>query len=97
MRRTGALLLVGLMGTWGCQGGEAPEAMDGAGDMAAEAEPIRLGPADGLDLPAEDTGRVNVGDPAPDFSLHTFRGDTLTLSEYRGQREIILVFYRGSW
>lgn len=59
--------------------------------------PIRLGPADGLGMPAVDTGRVQVGAPAPDFSLETFRGDTLTLSEFRGKREVILVFYRGSW
>jgi len=90
----GALLLVGLMGVVGCQGGEAPEAMD----MADEPPPpVVLGPADGLDLPAEDTGRVRVGDRAPLFSLGTYRGDTLTLSEFQGKREVILVFYRGSW
>jgi hypothetical protein len=90
----GALLLVGLFGMTGCQGGEAPESMN----VAEEApQPIVLGPADGLDLPAEDTGRVALGDGAPDFSLYTFAGDTLTLSEFQGKREVILVFYRGSW
>jgi hypothetical protein len=62
-----------------------------------QALPVRLGPADGLALPAVDTGRVQIGASAPDFSLETFRGDTLTLSEFRGRREVILVFYRGSW
>jgi hypothetical protein len=94
MRRMGALLFVGLMGLMGCQGGEAPEAMDRAGETA---RPMVLGPADGFDLAAQDTGRVGLGDMAPDFSLETYRGDTLTLSEFQGEREIILVFYRGSW
>ncbi len=60
-------------------------------------EVVELGPADGHDLPAIDLERIQVGDEAPDFSLLSFRGDTVTLSEYRGQRNIILVFYRGSW
>ena len=58
--------------------------------------PPSLGPADGLDLAAVDTGRVAVGDVAPDFTLETRQGGRLTLSELRGRR-VILVFYRGHW
>ena len=94
MRRMGALLFVGLTGLMGCQGGEAPEAMDMTEEVA---RPVVLGPVDGFDLAAQDTGRVGLGDMAPDFSLETWRGDTLTLSEFQGKREVILVFYRGSW
>jgi len=64
---------------------------------ACQQAPVELGPADGLDLPGIDLDRIRVGDEAPDFSLLSFRGDTVTLSDYRGQRNIILVFYRGSW
>jgi cytochrome oxidase Cu insertion factor (SCO1/SenC/PrrC family) len=55
-----------------------------------------LGPADGAALPAVDTGRVAVGDTAPDFTLLDRRGEPVTLSELRGRR-IILAFYRGHW
>ncbi len=55
-----------------------------------------LGPADGADLAAVDTGRVSVGDVAPDFTLESRTGDRVTLSDLRGQR-VLLVFYRGHW
>ena len=58
--------------------------------------PPPLGPADGFDLPAVDTGRVAVGDVAPDFTLESREGEPVTLSELRGQR-VLLVFYRGHW
>ncbi len=44
-----------------------------------------------------DLDRVQVGAPAPDFTLPSFQGDTLTLSDFRGRAEVILVFYRGHW
>lgn len=55
-----------------------------------------LGPADGHDLAPVDTGRVSVGDAAPDFTLESRTGEAVTLSELRGRR-IVLVFYRGHW
>jgi len=61
------------------------------------AAPRALGPVDGQDLPGTDLDRIAIGDMAPDFTLETYRGETLTLSENRGQREILLVFYRGAW
>lgn len=56
-----------------------------------------LGPADGRDLPPADTGRVAVGNLAPDFSLESYAGSVVTLSDFRGKKEVILVFYRGYW
>lgn len=56
-----------------------------------------LGPVDGHDLAPADTGRVAVGDPAPDFRLASFDDGVVTLSEFRGQKEVVLVFYRGYW
>lgn len=58
---------------------------------------VTLGPKDGFDLAPADTGRVNVGDPAPDFSLESYRGDVVTLSDYRDDKDVVLVFYRGHW
>jgi len=57
----------------------------------------RLGPHDGLDLPGLDTGRVAVGDVAPDFSLMTYAGTVTTLSDFRDEKNVVLVFYRGHW
>jgi cytochrome oxidase Cu insertion factor (SCO1/SenC/PrrC family) len=57
----------------------------------------RLGPHDGPDLPGIDTGRVAVGDVAPDFSLMTYAGTVTTLSDFRGEKNVVLQFYRGYW
>lgn len=58
---------------------------------------VTLGPVDGRDLPPADTGRVRVGDPAPDFSLESYDDGIITLSDFRGTKDVILVFYRGWW
>ena len=65
--------------------------------LSMGSEPQPLGPHDGLDLPGVDTGRVAVGDVAPDFSLMTYAGTVTTLSDYRGEKNVVLVFYRGYW
>lgn len=56
-----------------------------------------LGPADGPGLPPLDTGRVAAGATAPDFTLESKDGGTVTLSQFRGKKDVILVFYRGHW
>jgi hypothetical protein len=56
-----------------------------------------LGPVDGHDLPKTDLERVAVGTEAPDFTLRAFPEGTVTLSDYRGQKDVVLVFYRGHW
>jgi len=57
----------------------------------------RFGPADGADLAAVDLERIRVGQAAPDFTLEKYAGDPVTLSGYRGEKNVVLVFYRGSW
>jgi hypothetical protein len=63
---------------------------------ASAQQPV-LGPADGRDLPALDTSRVGVGSMAPDFTLGAMAGGTVTLSQFRGRKNVLLVFYRGHW
>jgi hypothetical protein len=76
---------------------DAP-AEPGASDSdSGSPQAVTLGPADGLDLPPTDLERVALGTTAPDFSLQTLAGDTVTLSSFRGARDVILVFYRGHW
>lgn len=65
--------------------------------LAIGSEPRPLGPHDGLDLPGVDTGRVAVGDIAPDFSLMSYAGTVTTLSDFRGDKNVVLQFYRGHW
>jgi peroxiredoxin len=64
---------------------------------AVAQEPPRLGPADGANLPPIDLERVKVGAPAPDFTLARYGGGTTTLSGFRGEKNVVLVFFRGFW
>ena len=56
-----------------------------------------LGPKDGAGMPPLDTGRVALGTVAPDFTLEAKDGGTVTLSQFRAKKNVVLVFYRGHW
>lgn len=55
-----------------------------------------LGPLDGAGPPTE-LDRVRVGMVAPDFRLADTTGVVHQLSQYRGQKNVVLVIYRGHW
>ncbi len=43
---------------------------------------------------------LKVGDIAPDFSVTAVRGNekfTVTLSEYRGKKNVVIAFYPLDW
>jgi len=40
---------------------------------------------------------LRVGQPAPDFTLPDAAGRAVRLADYRGQKPVVLVFYRGYW
>ncbi len=65
--------------------------------LSAQATPPAFGPRDGASMPPADTGRVAIGMAAPDFTLPSKDGTPVTLSQFRGKKNIILVFYRGHW
>jgi cytochrome oxidase Cu insertion factor (SCO1/SenC/PrrC family) len=65
--------------------------------FAPVAVSAQLGPKDGGDLPPTDPERVKVGQPAPDFTLEDVDGNKITLSDFRGKKSVVLVFYRGYW
>ena len=46
---------------------------------------------------ATDTGSVRVGEPAPDLTLKSSDGATYTLSDRAGKKNVVLVFFRGTW
>lgn len=99
-RRTGtavvlAVLLLGGYYLMAGRQGAVPPSSESATE--ADGQTAALGPADGRDLPGQDTGRVAVGTDAPDFSLLAYSGDVITLSDFRGQKNVILAFYRGHW
>lgn len=39
--------------------------------------------------------RVTLDKPAPLFSLTDFSGNTVSLSDFRGRKNVLLVFNRG--
>ncbi len=39
--------------------------------------------------------KAQINLPAPDFSLINYQGDPVTLSTYKGQKNVLLVFNRG--
>jgi peroxiredoxin len=60
-------------------------------------QPLPLGPAEGRDLAPTEIARVAIGASAPDFTLARHGGGTVTLSQFRGKKNVVLVFYRGHW
>ncbi len=63
----------------------------------AQGQAVRLGPKDPTTLPPTDTSRVAVGSEAPDFTLESLGGPAVTLSQFRGKQNVVLVYYRGHW
>jgi len=93
MRRLAIALLAVYVGFAGCTPQE--EAADVDDGMTEDS--VALGPADGRDLPGSDLDRVQAGQPAPDFTLASLAGPPVTLSSFRGMKNVVLVFYRGHW
>lgn len=56
-----------------------------------------LGPLEGESLASTEADRVKVGMIAPDFRLTDEQGTLHQLSDYRGKKNVVLVFYRGNW
>ena len=65
--------------------------------LTSSAAYAQLGPKDGIELKTMDLERVQVGDAAPDFTLENMDGNRISLSDFRGKKNVILVFYRGQW
>ena len=64
----------------------------------AFAQAPNVGPVDGHDLPATDPGAGGGGHGGPPlFALESYGGETIALADYRGRKNVVLVFYRGHW
>ncbi len=47
--------------------------------------------------PIDSELNVRVGDPAPDFSLPAVQGEAISLSDYRGRKNVMLSFVPAAW
>lgn len=47
--------------------------------------------------PLDSRIKVKVGDPAPDFTLPALKGGQITLSAYRGNKNVVLSFVPAAW
>jgi cytochrome oxidase Cu insertion factor (SCO1/SenC/PrrC family) len=41
--------------------------------------------------------RVQVGDEAIDFTMQSLDGETVSLSDMRGEKNVVVIFFRGTW
>lgn len=69
----------------------------GATVTAPAARAQTLGPVDGHDLPPTEIERVALGTEAPLFTLDSFDRGPVDLAGFRGEKNVVLVFYRGHW
>lgn len=51
----------------------------------------------GILTPRDSVLKVSVGQSAPDFSLKTIKGDSVTLGDYRGKKNVVLSFVPAAW
>jgi peroxiredoxin (alkyl hydroperoxide reductase subunit C) len=47
--------------------------------------------------PIDSTLKVKVGDLAPDFALPSVSGEEITLSQYRGKKNVVISFVPAAW
>ena len=40
---------------------------------------------------------LEVGQPAPEFSLESVDGELHSLADLRGEKALVLLFFRGTW
>jgi hypothetical protein len=52
-------------------------------------------PSPGANEPSPPVAEAMSSEPAPDFTLEADQGKPVTLSDYQGASNIVLVFYRG--
>lgn len=46
---------------------------------------------------ATETKTLKIGDKAPDFSLQAHGNRTVTLSDFRGKKNVFIAFYPLDW
>ena len=68
------------------------------GSCAAQESPIQAMIYDPGQLkPVDSVLKVKVGDPAPPLSLPALTGETISLAQYRGTRNVVISFVPAAW
>ena len=83
------MLCLAALALLACQGGQQEA------DSSALTRPLSGGASPTPDASETDLNRVVAGSIAPDFALEAMNGETVKLANYRGQKTVLLVFYRG--
>jgi peroxiredoxin len=96
------LMLAATLGFWGCVWLYEPQAYAWAFGLpylalAGMGVMRQLGDYKFYDPETKKNYRVAIGELAPDFELPDQNGETVRLSQYRGQRHVLLIFVRGDW
>ena len=47
--------------------------------------------------PVDSTLKVKVGDPAPEFTLPSLNGETISLSQFAGKKNVVISFVPAAW
>jgi len=47
--------------------------------------------------PIDSQLKVKVGDPAPDFTLPSVAGEKITLSRFKGEKNVMISFVPAAW
>ena len=47
--------------------------------------------------PVDSTLKVKIGDRAPDFTLPSVSGENISLSDYRGKKNVVISFVPAAW
>ncbi len=47
--------------------------------------------------PIDSTLKVKVGEPAPDFTLPSLSGETVSLSQFAGKKNVVITFVPAAW
>lgn len=51
----------------------------------------------GILKPIDSTLKVKIGEPAPDFTLPSVSGEKITLSQFRGKKNVMISFVPAAW
>ena len=51
----------------------------------------------GILKPTDSVLKVKVGKPAPDFTLKAVSGETVSLKQYRGKKNVVISFVPAAW
>lgn len=93
------LLSFGLLGgcllLWSCEQPQQKATVSDLSKPLSNSPTPAITPPPAIDPRRTDLNRIVVGSPAFDFSLEDISRKVVHLSDFRGKKFVVLVFYRG--